>query len=53
MSTALTHEQLTNLRLKAVKARELVLETLLEAGSGHSAGSLGMADIFVSFYFKR
>ena len=24
---------------------------LLEAGSGHSAGSLGMADIFTAFYF--
>lgn len=25
---------------------------LLEAGSGHSAGSIGMADIFASLYFK-
>lgn len=36
---------------KAVKARELIIEALLEAGSGHSAGPLGMADIFVAFYF--
>lgn len=44
-------EKLKDLELKAVKARELLIETLLEAGSGHSAGPLGMADIFVAFYF--
>jgi transketolase len=27
------------------------MTTLLEAGSGHSAGPLGMADIFTAFYF--
>lgn len=31
--------------------RQSVIEMLLEAGSGHSAGSLGMADIFTAFYF--
>ena len=31
--------------------REDVIEMLLEAGSGHSAGSLGMADIFSALYF--
>jgi transketolase len=44
-------DKLKDLELKAVKARELVIETLLEAGSGHSAGPLGMADIFIAFYF--
>lgn len=44
-------EKLKDLELKAVQARELVIETLLEAGSGHSAGPLGMADIFIAFYF--
>ncbi len=44
-------EKLKDLELKAVKARELVIEALLEAGSGHSAGPLGMADIFIAFYF--
>lgn len=44
-------EKLRDLELKATKARELVISTLLEAGSGHSAGPLGMADIFVAFYF--
>lgn len=44
-------DKLRDLELKAVDARKLVLETLLNAGSGHSAGSLGMADIFIAFYF--
>ena len=35
----------------AVKVREDIIEMLLEAKSGHSAGPLGMADIFVAFYF--
>ncbi len=48
---ALYEEKLKDLELKANKARQLVIETLLEAGSGHSAGSLGMADIFVALYF--
>jgi len=44
-------EKLKDLELKATNARELVISTLLEAGSGHSAGPLGMADIFIAFYF--
>jgi transketolase len=47
----ITDEKLQDLELKADKARQLVIETLLEAGSGHSAGPLGMADIFTAFYF--
>ena len=35
----------------ANRIREKVIEMLLEAGSGHSAGPLGMADIFTAFYF--
>jgi len=31
--------------------REDIVEMLLEAGSGHSAGPLGMADIFSALYF--
>src|SRR3989344_8995929 len=44
-------EKLKDLELKATQAREFVISALLEAGSGHSAGPLGMADIFVAFYF--
>ncbi len=35
----------------ANQLREDVIEMLLEAGSGHSAGPLGMADIFSALYF--
>lgn len=49
--TDITEEKLKDLELKAEHARELVIETLLEAKSGHSAGPLGMADIFIAFYF--
>ncbi len=47
----LTRGKLNDLKLKANKARILTLEMLFEAGSGHTAGSLGMADIFTAFYF--
>lgn len=47
----LTESKLFELEEKAVVARELLISTLLEAGSGHSAGPLGMADIFTAFYF--
>ncbi len=36
---------------KANIIRQSIIESLLEAGSGHSAGSLGLADIFTAFYF--
>jgi transketolase len=36
---------------KANTIRRSVIEMLLEAGSGHTAGPLGMADIFALLYF--
>lgn len=36
----------------SVKLRETVIDMLLEAGSGHTAGSLGTADIFSALYFN-
>lgn len=47
----LDDKKLRELELLANKTRELIIETLLTAGSGHSAGPLGMADIFTAFYF--
>ena len=32
--------------------RQDIIKMLLEAGSGHSAGPLGMADIFTALYFR-
>lgn len=35
----------------AFRIREDIIDMLVEAGSGHSAGPLGMADIFTALYF--
>jgi len=40
------------LKLKANLLRQEVINMLAEAGSGHSAGALGMADIFAALYFN-
>mgnify|MGYP003393606290 FL=1 len=36
---------------KANEVRKSIIEMLLAAGSGHTAGPLGMADIFTALYF--
>jgi transketolase len=51
MTIDLTDKQIIELELKANKIRQLIMETLVEAKSGHSAGPLGMSDIFAAFYF--
>ena len=43
---------LEELELKAVAIREDIIRMLETAGSGHSAGSLGQADIFTALYFS-
>lgn len=47
----LTDEKLQHLALTATKIREDIIKELVAAGSGHSAGPLGMADIFTALYF--
>jgi transketolase len=47
----LTDEQIHDLECRANEIRQSIIEELVEAGSGHSAGPLGMADIFTAFYF--
>lgn len=47
----LTDEQLTFLEKKAEEIRETIIRMLTAAGSGHTSGPLGMADIFTAFYF--
>jgi len=47
----ITDEKIAELQLKANKIRQSVIEMLLEAGSGHTAGPLGMADIFTALFF--
>src|SRR5438552_8311491 len=48
---ALNDTEVREIELKAAAIRETIVEMLLAAGSGHSAGPLGMADIFTAFYF--
>jgi len=47
----LTEEKIKELEKKANDIRISIIEMLVEAGSGHTAGPLGMADIFTLFYF--
>ncbi len=51
MAEVLHEKKLQYLEELANRIRETIIETLLEAGSGHSAGPLGMADIFTALYF--
>jgi len=44
-------KKIKELELKANEIRQSIIEMLIEAGSGHTAGPLGMADIFTAFYF--
>jgi len=44
-------EEIAKIEEVAIELRKSVIEMLLEAGSGHSAGPLGTADIFASLYF--
>lgn len=48
----LTKEKILDLEEKANNIRESIIEMLVEAGSGHTAGPLGMADIFTALYFN-
>lgn len=47
----LHEENIKSLEETANKIRESIIEMLTEAGSGHSAGPLGMADVLTAFYF--
>jgi transketolase len=46
----LSDEQIKNLEEKACQIRQDIIAMLLEAKSGHSAGPLGMADVFAVLY---
>jgi len=43
--------KLRKMELAANQIRQDIIEMLTEAKSGHSAGPLGMADVFTAFYF--
>ena len=48
---ALTDKEVSVLEKKAEEIRETIINMLVAAGSGHTAGPLGLADIFSAFYF--
>jgi transketolase len=48
---SLTDEQAHELQARATAIRETIIEMLVAAGSGHTAGPLGMADMLTAFYF--
>lgn len=48
----LTSKEIHDLEKKANQIRQSIIEMLIAAGSGHTAGPLGMADIFTLLYFK-
>lgn len=51
MIDTLSGQKNKELELKANDIRESIISMLLEAKSGHTAGPLGMADIFTLLYF--
>ena len=48
---SISQEKIKQLEKKANEIRRTVIEALVNAGSGHTAGSLGMADIFAYLFF--
>ncbi len=48
----LSSAQVRELELKANEIRQSIISMLTSAGSGHTAGPLGMADVFTLLYFS-
>lgn len=48
---SLSDDKIRELEKKANEIRITIIEALLEAGSGHTAGPLGMTDIFTLLFF--
>ena len=47
----LSGTEIRSIESRARDIRETIIKMLVAAGSGHTAGPLGMADIFAAFYF--
>lgn len=48
---SISEDKVCELDAKANEIRQTLIDILEDAGSGHTAGPLGMADIFTAFYF--
>lgn len=46
-----TQKKIQEIEARAEAIRETIIQMLVAAGSGHTAGPLGMADIFAALYF--
>lgn len=46
-----TDAQVAKLEARAAAIRATIIDMLVEAGSGHTAGPLGMTDVFTALYF--
>ncbi|HXV27241.1 MAG TPA: transketolase [Candidatus Paceibacterota bacterium] len=51
MSEYISEKKIKELEKKANDIRQDIVSMLVEAGSGHTAGPLGLADIYTAFYF--
>lgn len=51
-NTKITKKEISELNQISFELRELVIKMLENSKSGHTAGSLGMADVFAALYFK-
>lgn len=51
MSEYISEKKVKELEKKANEVRESIIAMLVEAKSGHTAGPLGLADIYTAFYF--
>jgi transketolase len=47
----ISEQKIKEVSVHAADIRQTIIEMLLAAGSGHTAGPLGMADIFAALYF--
>ena len=47
----ISEQKIKEVMLRAADIRTTIIEMLVAAGSGHTAGPLGMADIFAALYF--
>ena len=48
----MTDERIKELELQANDIRISIIDMLEDAGSGHTAGPFGMADMFAALYFE-
>ena len=51
MSEYISEKKIRALEKKANEIRQSIVEMLIEAGSGHLAGPLGLSDIYAALYF--